>query len=85
LAASAGFVVGLLINYAFHAKITFNRVGAGGALWRYLCVVAINYALTLAMVALAQHWFDYPLLGKLASLPLVAVNGYWLSKQWVFK
>lgn len=84
-AASAGFAAGLLINYGFHAKVTFKRLGGGGAVARYLCVVALNYALTLAMVALAQHCFGMPLAGKLASLPLVAVNGYLLSKHWVFK
>jgi putative flippase GtrA len=84
-AASAGFALGLLVNYAFHAKITFKRLGGAGAVPRYLAVVAINYLLTLAMVALAQRWAGYPLAGKLASLPVVAINGYLLSKHWIFK
>lgn len=84
-AASAGFGAGLLVNYAFHAKVTFRRLGGRGAVPRYLAVVALNYSLTLAMVALAQYGLDAPLAGKLASLPVVAVNGYLLSKHWVFK
>lgn len=84
-AASVGFGAGLLVNYAFHAKVTFKRLGGAGAGRRYLCVVALNYGLTLALVALAQHCFGAPLAGKLASLPVVAVNGFLLSKHWVFK
>lgn len=84
-AASAGFLAGLLVNYLFHARVTFKQLSGSRTLTRYLCVVAINYLLTLALVALAQALCGYPLVGKLASLPLVAVNGYLLSKHWVFK
>lgn len=84
-AASAGFAVGLALNYAFHARVTFARLTSGPGLVRYLCVVALNYALTLLLVALAQWLCGMPLAGKLLSLPLVAANGYLLSKFWVFK
>jgi putative flippase GtrA len=84
-AASAGFVVGLAVNYAFHAKVTFRQLGCGRALGRYLCVVGLNYLLTLALVALGQQLAGSALLGKIASLPVVAANGFLLSKFWVFK
>lgn len=84
-AASAGFAAGLAVNYAFHARVTFAQLSRRDSLLRYLCVVAINYGVTLLMVALAQAWLDNPLTGKLASLPLVAANGFLLSKFWVFK
>jgi len=84
-AASAGFLAGLTVNYLFHARVTFKRLSDAGTLARYLGVVAVNYTLTLALVALAQSLCGYPLAGKLASLPLVAVNGYFLIKYWAFK
>lgn len=84
-AASAGFAAGLLVNYAFHSRVTFNTGANGASFARYLCVVGVNYLLTMACVALAQANFDNPLAGKLLSLPLVAVNGYLLSKYWIFK
>lgn len=84
-AASAGFLAGLLVNYLFHAKVTFKQLSSSTTVARYLCVVAVNYLITLALVALAQHWFGMAIIGKLASLPVVAVNGYFLSKHWVFK
>ncbi|ELX10627.1 GtrA-like protein [Janthinobacterium sp. HH01] len=84
-AASAGFLAGLAVNYAFHAKVTFQQLSSGATIGRYLCVVAANYLITVTLVALAQTLLGSALAGKLASLPLVAVNGYLLSKYWVFK
>ena len=84
-AASAGFAAGLLVNYAFHSRVTFNAAASPANFTRYLCVVGVNYLLTIGCVGLAQSSFDNPLLGKLVSLPLVAVNGYLLSKYWIFK
>jgi len=84
-AASGGFLAGLLFNYTFHAKVTFdNRPTARSAL-RYGCVVAANYLLTIGIVALADMLLGSPLAGKLASLPMVAINGYLLGKHWIFK
>ncbi|NNG22948.1 GtrA family protein [Telluria aromaticivorans] len=84
-AASAGFGAGLLVNYAFHSRVTFNSAASPANFTRYLCVVGVNYLLTIGCVALADANLDNPLLGKLLSLPLVAVNGYLLSKYWIFK
>ncbi|WP_373988815.1 GtrA family protein [Duganella sp. BuS-21] len=85
VATSAGFAAGLMLNYAFHARVTFSRMTQRHSLLRYACVVALNYAITLAVVALAQSLLGMPLVGKLLSLPLVAANGFLLSKYWVFK
>ncbi|VXC57626.1 GtrA family protein [Massilia sp. 9I] len=85
LAASAGFAAGLLVNYAFHSRVTFNAAANPANFARYLCVVGVNYLLTIACVAAAGAAFANPLAGKLLSLPLVAVNGYLLSKYWIFK
>lgn len=89
-ATSAGFGAGLLLNYAFHARVTFKSSATPFNFLRYLCVVALNYALTLGCVALAVTLLGEPqqtgaLIGKLASLPLVAINGFLLSKYWIFK
>jgi putative flippase GtrA len=85
VATTAGFGAGLLVNYAFHSRVTFNTTASPANFSRYLCVVGINYLLTLACVAAAGAVLDNPLAGKLVSLPLVAVNGYLLSKYWIFK
>ncbi|MBP1206771.1 putative flippase GtrA [Duganella sp. 1411] len=84
-ATSCGFVAGLMVNYAYHARLTFGHGGSGGALARYLCVVAGNYLLTLACVGAAQALASLPLAGKLLALPLVAAVGYVAGKHWIFK
>ena len=84
-AASAGFVAGLLVNYAFHSRVTFDQAASKSSFARYMCVVGLNYGLTIACVALTVALVDNPLAGKILSLPLVAVNGYLLSRYWIFK
>jgi putative flippase GtrA len=84
-ATTAGFAAGLLVNYAFHSRVTFAQAATPANFVRYLCVVGINYLLTMACVALAVTLLGSPLAGKIGSLPLVALNGYLLGKYWIFK
>jgi len=85
LAASAGFGTGLLVNYAFHTRVTFGASASAGNFARFLCVIAMNYSMMLVCVALSAHFLDNPLVGKLLSLPITAINGYFLSKHWIYK
>ncbi len=84
-AASAGFVTGLLFNFAYHARMTFAAPMSRASFARYLCVVGINYLLTLACVEAAVQLAGLPVVGKVASLPLVAASGFVLGKRWIFK
>ena len=84
-ATSAGFLAGLLVNYAFHSRITFTAGATPANFARYMCVVGMNYLLTMACVAIAASVVAMPLAGKIISLPLVAINGYLLGKYWIFK
>lgn len=85
LATSLGFCGGLLVNYAFHAKVTFKSATGLHSFVRYLCVVAMNYLLTLGFVALFLALLDSALAGKLLSLPVIAVIGFLLSKFWIYR
>lgn len=84
-ATTAGFMAGLVLNFVFHANVTYKQAASAAAVIRYLCVVGLNYLITMALVALAVHLFGQALWGKLASLPVVAVNGYLLGKFWIYK
>jgi putative flippase GtrA len=84
-ATSAGFAAGLLLNYAFHAHLTFAAAATGPNFTRYLCVVGINYLITLACVSTGAALAGSALAGKLVALPVSAVNGFLLSKFWVYK
>lgn len=83
-ATSTAFLAGLLINFSFHARLTFGKIGAA-VFGRYLCLVALNYALTVICVSAFDLLWQQPLLGKVLSLPLAAANGFLLGKRWVFK
>lgn len=85
VATSVGFLAGLGVNYAFHAKVTFKNTATLRTLSRFLCVVGLNYLLTLGLVAMSVALAMHPLTGKLVSLPVVALNGFFLSKHWIFK
>lgn len=85
LAASLGFGAGLAVNYFYHARVTFAAKVSAASVAKYLSIVGINYLTTIAMVAFADHAFASPLAGKVASLPLVAITGFFLSRLWAFR
>jgi len=85
LATSLGFGGGLLFNYAFHARVTFKSAAGVGSFARYLCVVAMNYLLTLVFVFLSLSLVGNPLVGKVLSLPVIAAIGFVLSKRWIYR
>lgn len=84
-AATVGFAAGLAANFALHTMLTFKASYSHTKLARFMAVVLVNYLITMACVSAFHHWFDMPVLGKVISLPLVAVNGFLLSKHWVYK
>lgn len=86
LAATTGFFAGLLFNYAFHAILTFRSTTSLAVLSRFLVVVSLNYLITIILIYVSFSLLYIGVLpGKILSLPMVAVNGYLLSKYWVFK
>lgn len=84
-ATTIGFLSGLLVNYTWHSRVTFDTAASPTRFGRYLCVVIINYALTLGFVTLAQALVEMPLAGKIFALPITAINSYLLGKYWIFK
>jgi putative flippase GtrA len=84
-ATTAGFLAGLIVNYTFHTRLTFATAATPANFARYLCVVGLNYLLTLACVALSVALLSSALPGKLLSLPLVAASGFALAKYWIFR
>jgi putative flippase GtrA len=85
LATTSGFVLGLLVNFLLHTRITFATQVGWLSTFRFWGIVAVNYGLTLVFVMAAQ-WLGFSAIeGKLASLPVVAVNGFLLGKFWAFR
>jgi putative flippase GtrA len=84
-ATTAAFLAGLVVNYAWHVRVTFNQPHRTANFVRYLFVVAVNYAATVGLVLAFDHLFGSPLAGKLVALPAVAAIGYLLGKHWIFR
>jgi len=84
-ATTAGFLTSLIVNYLFHARVTFKNVTSAATFTRYLCVVALNYVITLGIVAISLSLTGVALYGKLISLAVISVNGFLLGKYWIFK
>lgn len=85
LAATLGFIAGLLVNFSLHSKITFKKKYSHIMFARYMTVVFLNYMITLAVIHAFHNWLSMPVLGKIASLPVITINGFFLSKYWIYK
>lgn len=85
LAANVGFVAGLSANFLLHSRLTFKTSYSHSALTRYISVVLVNYLLTMLCVTIFHNWLGMPVLGKVISLPIISINGFLLSKYWIYK
>lgn len=85
VAVTFGFLVGFSVNYLGHTRITFQKQETVKNVLGFIVVVLLNYLITLFCVAFSEHFLDSVLIGKVVSLPVVAVNGFLLGKYWVFK
>lgn len=86
ISVTFGFIFGLLGNYFMHALYTFETrklyIASG---MKFAIVVGINYVITLACISLLTNTLGINLIAaKIVSLPFIAINGYLLSKHWVF-
>lgn len=85
VAVSVGFFVGLVANYIFHARVTFKAISSVASIVKFLIVALINYIITLVFVFIFLKLMDSVMIGKLISLPVIAANGFLLSRYWVFR
>lgn len=84
-AATFGFVLGLLVNFLLHSLITFKQAYSLGAFLRFLVGVVVNYLLTVLVIQTFYYLGVVPLVGKIISLPIVAVSGFIMSKYWIYR
>ncbi|WP_427913609.1 GtrA family protein [Ramlibacter sp. MMS24-I3-19] len=85
LAASFAMPLGVVVNYSYHAKVTFGARITGMSITKYLVVLGINYLTTVGMVWISDQMFAGPLIGKVASLPVVAMTTFVLGRHWAFR
>jgi putative flippase GtrA len=85
VAVTIGFLVGFSVNYFGHTRITFQKQETIQNVLGFVLVVLLNYFITLLCVALSEGMLGSVLIGKLISLPVVAVHGFLWGKYLVFK
>ena len=85
VATTIAFVAALAFNYLAHASVTFEAAHSFASIQRYGVILGVNYLLTLAMVAASNAWLATPMIGKLASIPVVAAIGFLSGRYWVFR
>ena len=82
---SVGFISGLLFNFIFHAKVTFDSHISKSNIIRYGLIVVLNYFVMLAIIIILQDFLGVSvLIGKIISLPIIALSGYFWGKYWIF-
>ncbi|MBI5279821.1 MAG: GtrA family protein [Burkholderiales bacterium] len=87
IAVAVAFLIGVTVNLLMHKYFTFRDPAPlhGAQVARFLCVVAINLAITEAIVWWATSAGYDALVGKVLSLPPVLGVGFTLSRLWVFR
>lgn len=87
IAVTLGFSCGLLASYLLHAKITFTaNLAPITQIPRFLTLVSLNYLLTIGIVLFSTELLNLPtMMGKILSLPVVAVSSYLISKHWIYQ
>jgi putative flippase GtrA len=85
IATSLGYSVGLVVNFVGHRQVTFSAPYTHMTVVRFVALIIGNYLLTLVIVEGAERTYDAALLGKVASLPIVALNGFLLGRFWIFR
>lgn len=86
LAVTIGFATGLVFNYVCQGRFTFRaRSTSLYTVFKFGVFTLLNYGLTMACVWVSLQWLDSVLIGKLVSLPLVAINGFLGSRYWIFR
>lgn len=85
VAASVAFIVCVVVNYAAHAKLTFDAPTSLQSFLRFLIIVGINYLITIACVQAVHAIIGSAMVGKLLSYPIITLNGFLLGKHWIFR
>lgn len=84
-AVSLAFVAGLVFNYVCQQRLTFRARHSLQSALRFLAVVAVNYGQTLLFVHATLLLGGTVVIGKLLSLPCVALVGFVAGKFWTFR
>ncbi|CCN70289.1 GtrA family protein [Vibrio nigripulchritudo] len=82
---SIAFLIGLAVNYYLHTYLTFKSSASKGNFIRFMIAVLVNYLLMLLIIEFCMIVIGLSIMwAKFISLPIIALNGFILSKLWVY-
>ena len=86
-AVSCSYVISICVHFLGNRHVTFRNKKE--KFWpqflRYLCMVVINYFVTLFVVFGVVHWVHLPpYVGVIASIGATVMVGFVMAKYWVF-
>ena len=80
-----GFLLSVLVNFYLHSMVTFGVKCSHHIFTKFIIVVIINLILTFILVEILIFLEVKLIISKIICLPIIAINGFLLSKYWIFK
>ncbi len=88
IAVSIGYLASILIHFTANRRFTFKSHGFNfyKHLCKYLCIILINYLITLSITCLVVEYFMLPAyIGVGCSIGITVGIGYVTAKFWIFR
>jgi putative flippase GtrA len=84
---SISFFVSAMFNYLANKNLIFkSKVSHFKSLFRYLCLLCVNYILTLIMINYLIYYYNLDLIfSKFFTICLLFIFSFFLNKHFVFK
>ena len=84
-ATSISYLLGFVVNFFGHALVTFRVSPKIGTLVRYIITALLNYSLCVLIVFGGMIILQFPELWKLVSFCIIAINGFFICRFWIFR
>lgn len=85
LSITIAYISGALLNYLLHTFLTFKKTTNKKNLSKFITVLLINYSLTLIIIYILLQLNTELIIAKIISLPIIAVIGFILARNWIYK
>lgn len=85
IAIALSYFLGVIVNYMLHGLYTFNYSLSKKSAYKYCAVILLNYLITNLIIYIFQKYSFNIIYSKMCSIPFIAINGFILSKYWIYK
>lgn len=85
LSITIAYISGASLNYLLHTFLTFKKTTNKSNLSKFIIALLINYSLTLIIIYILLQLNTDLIIAKIISLPVIAVIGFILARNWIYK